>query len=120
MIAAPLRPTDNTAELAVQPVDGRAEAPGINEIVVRLAIEIGDRSLQTVEFNRHARIIRTFVWHVQRRPVNLYPLLRRSGPPGLPHTLFIVLFPIRSIGMRRDLGLPSHISACLFDLDGVI
>src|SRR3989442_8202913 len=95
----------NPAELALQAVDGSAEAPGIDEIVVRLAIEIGDRSLQTVEFNRHARIIRTFVWHVQKRPVNLYSCLRRTGPPGLPqHPLHRPRRPARSpdVAQRRE------------------
>ena len=38
----PGRP-ENPAELALQAVDGGAQASGIHEIVVGLAIEIGDR-----------------------------------------------------------------------------
>src|SRR5256885_8924239 len=84
MIASlPGRP-QNAAELALQAVDGGAQASGIHEIVVGLAIEIGDRSLEVFEFSRHARIIRTFVCYVQNRSVNLYSLSRRPGPPGLP------------------------------------
>src|SRR5256885_1570395 len=52
---------DDAAKLALQAVDGGAQTPGIHEIVVRLAIEIGDRTLETVEFRRHDRIIRTSV-----------------------------------------------------------
>src|SRR6266550_6235919 len=97
MIATlPGRP-QNAAELALQTVDGGAEASGIHEIVVGLAIEIGDRSLEVFEFGRHARIIRTFVWHVQNRSVNLYSLLPRPGPPGLPPLLLH-----RPIGTARS------------------
>src|SRR6266576_995021 len=74
--------TENPAKLALQPVNGGAQASGIDEIVVRLAIEIGDRTLETFEFSRHARIIRTKVRNVQSRPVNLYSPNRPSGTPN--------------------------------------
>src|SRR5207247_2591341 len=106
---------ENAAELALQAVDGGAQASGIHEIVVGLAIEIGDRTLECPEFDRHAGIIRTFVWNVQTRAVNLYSRLAALGRPASLHTSLIVLYPIRSMSMRRDLGLPAQISACLFD-----
>src|SRR2546426_11366226 len=92
MIASLPGCTENPAELALQAVDGSAQAPGINEIVVGLAIEVSDRTLETFELNRHARIIRTFVWNVQNRPVNLYSPNHPFGTPN-PHsyTSFIVL-----------------------------
>ena len=38
--------TENPAELALQAVDGGAQASGIDEIVVGLAIEVGDGRLE--------------------------------------------------------------------------
>src|SRR5213593_324950 len=51
----------DAAELALQPVDGGAQAARVDEIVVGFAIEIGDRGLERPEFDRHSDIIRTFV-----------------------------------------------------------
>jgi len=45
--------TNDPAELALQPVDGGAQPARINEIVIGLAIEIGDRRLECSEFSRH-------------------------------------------------------------------
>ena len=59
MIASFPGGTNDPAELALQAVDGGAQASGIDEIVVGLAIEIGNRRLERPEFSRHARIIRT-------------------------------------------------------------
>src|SRR6266446_9568683 len=84
MIAALPGRRDDAAELALQSVDGGAEASEIDEIVVRLAIEIGDRALECHEFRRHEGIVRTLVWNVQNRSVNLYAPKRRRGPPGIP------------------------------------
>src|SRR2546427_12909088 len=84
MIASLPACTENPAELALQAVDGSAQAPGINEIIVGFAIELGDRTLETFEFNRHIWIIRTSVWNVQSQPVNLYSTRDRPGPPNLP------------------------------------
>src|SRR6266436_10164611 len=86
MIATPPGRRDDAAELALQSVDGGAEASEIDEIVVRLAIEIGDRALECPEFRRHEGIVRTLVWNVQNRTVNLYSLQRSFRPPDLPPT----------------------------------
>jgi hypothetical protein len=50
MITAFLGSTENPAELALQPIDASAQTAGIDEIVVSVAIEIGDRALEVFEF----------------------------------------------------------------------
>src|SRR6266550_7714385 len=81
MIASLPGRRDHAAELALQTVDGSAQPSRIDEIVIGLAIEVGNRTLECSEFSRHAQIIRTFVWNVQSRPVNLYSPNRPSGRP---------------------------------------
>src|SRR5438132_93049 len=88
MLVALLGRRHGPAELALEAVDGGAKAPGIDEIVVGLAIEIGDRRLEVEEFSRHAGIIRTLVWYVHIFSVNLYSrqtcLQRRHARPSHP------------------------------------
>src|SRR2546425_7204997 len=56
MLVALLGRRHDPAELALEAVDGGAQTPGIDEIVVGLAIEIGDRRLELDEFIKHVAI----------------------------------------------------------------
>src|SRR5947207_1716346 len=56
MVAALLRRRQDPAELALEPVDDGAQTARIDEIVVGVAVEIGDRTLETFELNRHAEL----------------------------------------------------------------
>src|SRR6266550_7576823 len=95
MIASLPGRRDHAAELALQTVDGSAQPSRIDEIVIGLAIEVSDRSLETFEFSRHASIIRTSVWNVQSRPVNLYSPNRPFGTPNPPllHPFIVLVHP---------------------------
>src|SRR6059036_2109395 len=88
MLVALLGRRHDPAELALEAVDGGAQTPGIDEIVVGLAIEIGDRRLKLDEFIKHVAIIRTYVWVVHIFSANLYSrqacLQRRHARPSHP------------------------------------
>src|SRR2546428_8483816 len=91
MLVALLGRRHDPAELALEAVDGGAQAPGIDEIVVGVTLEILDRRLELDEFIKHVAIIRTYVWYVHIFSVNLYSrqtcLQRRHARY---HTLFTV------------------------------
>src|SRR3989442_10579176 len=69
-------------------VDGGAQAAWVDEIVVGFAIEVGDRSLERPEFDRHADIARTFVRNVHIFCVNLYSDRLRIDEITLGHRNF--------------------------------
>src|SRR5207253_9795343 len=88
MLVALLGRRHGPAELALEAVDGGAKAPGIDEIVVGVTLEILDRRLELDEFIKHVAIIRTLVWYVHIFSVNLYSrqtcLQRRHARPSHP------------------------------------
>src|SRR5438067_733863 len=105
MVASLLGRVNDPAELALQPVDHRTEAAGIDEIVVGLAIEISDGILKHLELSRHGRIIRTSVRYVHACPVNLYSLRCSRGPPDAPPAPYFTARPSTS-SLHRPLTPP--------------
>src|SRR5256885_15211450 len=77
-----------TTRQSLEAVDGGAQTPGIDEIVVGVTLEILDRRLELDEFIKHVAIIRTLVWYVHIFSVNLYSrqtsLQRRHARPSHP------------------------------------
>src|SRR5438093_9671190 len=67
VVATLLGLVEDAAELALEAVDGGAQPPGVDLVIVRLEVEIADRVLEPLEFHRHARIIRTLVRKVKTR-----------------------------------------------------
>jgi len=67
-------------ELGLQAIDDRAQTTQIDEIVLRLTVESGDRIFKGLQLERHADILQTFVRKHQRCTVNL----REPGPPNHP------------------------------------
>src|SRR5438094_2966732 len=65
VIATLLGLIENPAELALKAVDGGAQPPGVDLVIVRLEVEIADRALEAFEFDRHAGIIRTLIRRVK-------------------------------------------------------
>src|SRR5881296_1299106 len=92
MLVALLGRRHGPAELALEAVDGGAQAPGIDEIVVGVTLEILDRRLELDEFIKHVAIIRTYVWYVHVFSANLYSrqatLQSHRARLGHPFTVF--------------------------------
>ena len=57
---------ENSAELALEPVDDRGQALGVDAIVVGLELEIPSRRFQPFEFFGHHRILRNYVRAIKR------------------------------------------------------
>src|SRR5438094_10655328 len=65
VVATLLGTIEDAAELALKAVDGGAQPPRVDLVIVRLEVEIADRVLEPFEFERHVRIIRTEVRKVK-------------------------------------------------------
>src|SRR5205814_8832442 len=65
VIATLLGLVEDAAELALEAVDGGAQPPGVDLVIVRLEVEIADRALEAFEFDRHDGIIRTSIRRVK-------------------------------------------------------
>src|SRR5206468_12035231 len=61
VIATLLGLVEDAAELALEAVDGGAQPPGVDLVIVRLEAEIADRALEAFEFDRPDELIRTSV-----------------------------------------------------------
>src|SRR6266705_266787 len=57
---------ENPAQLALETVDDRGQALGIDEIVVGLELEILSRRFQPFESVAHAHIVRNYVREIKR------------------------------------------------------
>src|SRR5438552_1357892 len=66
VIATLLATVENSAELALEPVDDGGQALGVDEIVVGLKLEILSRRFQPFEFFGHHRILRNYVRKIKR------------------------------------------------------
>ena len=71
VLAALLGRCGHPALLGLQPVDNHAQAPQIDEIVIRLALEGRHGCFEGLQLDRHAGSLQTFVRGIKRCTVNL-------------------------------------------------